>query len=878
MSADRLIDALWGERPPASGRTALQVRISQLRKALGPAGGQLLTRAPGYVLELDDDQLDLRRFERLVDEAETSPPAIAASRLRDALALWRAEPLADLAYETFAQPAIARLQELRRAAVERRIDADLALGRHSQVVAELETLVSEQPHRERLTEQLMLALYRSGRQADALDAYRGLRVRLAAELGLEPGSGLVALQSAILNHDPALGLPRRPAAAAPIPLPVPATAFVGRARELGEVTTLLQRSGTRLLTLTGAGGTGKTRLALRVAELGTGSYRDGVCFVGFAIIVEPDLIAPTISQALGLADQPGVEPRHRLIAWLRERQLLLVLDNLEQLAADTGVLGELLAACPSVTMLATSREPLRLAAEQQYEVPVLAAAEAVELLSTRAGAVAPGRSIDTQLAGAICERLDRLPLAIELAAARLRAFSPTEILGRLDGSLALLTGGPRDAPRRQRTLRATIDWSYGLLSREEQDLFARLGVFAGGCTLAAAQTVCHAGLDTLQSLVDRSLVRSDGERYWMLQTLRDYALERMLQTGEGEGLRRAHADWLIALLDAYGLPQPAWPDERSLAGVAPERENFSAALEWAAMSSQFETVARLAAPLVGVWVKTGRLYEAERWITLVRGHEDAYTGLLAAQVASAARALAWNRGDHVAAATLTHRALTLWREVGNLEAIGRETVSLGMVACDAGDFASARDAYETAIQFAREHALGDVLSVALTDLGDLEILHGNLEAARLLCEESRTHSIPGSDSAVISGINLAHIAMLERRPADAATLSREALEATLRAGSTLTVAWSAILAAWPLAEMGELERSARLLGSGLEFLDNAGAKRDWMDEAVETAVSNILRDHLDEPSTQALLAAGRKMPLEQTAREALNESPALADA
>jgi DNA-binding SARP family transcriptional activator len=458
VSSDRLIDQLWGERSPESGRTALQVRVSQLRKALGAAGAQLLTRPPGYVVEVDRGQLDLHRFERLVLEADTATPVVAAAKLREGLELWRGEPLADLSYELFAQPAIARMQELRLTAIEKRIEADLAVGRHAELVGELEPLVTEHPLRERLAGQLMLALYHCGRQADALAVYRKTGERLRDELGLEPGPGLQDLERAILQHDSALGSVSPPApdrqphaaAAAQAHLPVPATAFLGRACELTDVTTLLRRPATRLLTLTGAGGSGKTRLALRAADESAANYRDGAWFVGFANIADPELIVATICQTLGLREQPGVTSIERVEGWLKERELLLLLDNLEQLTEGSAPLGELIAACPGLTLLVTSREPLHLTGEQQYQVPVLAHAEAVELFTARAKAIAPHRRVEAELAGQICQRLDCLPLAIELAAARTKALSQTDVLTRLRRRLPLLTGGPRDAPRRQR--------------------------------------------------------------------------------------------------------------------------------------------------------------------------------------------------------------------------------------------------------------------------------------------------------------------------------------------------------------------------------------------------------------------------------------------
>jgi predicted ATPase len=344
------------------------------------------------------------------------------------------------------------------------------------------------------------------------------------------------------------------------------------------------------------------------------------------------LIIPAICQTFYLSEQRGVTPTTQLRGWMRERELLLVLDNLEQLAAGTAVLGELLVDCRGVRIVATSREPLRLGGEQQYDVPVLDRADAIDLFTARAQAVSPRSEVGPDLADAICERLDRVPLAIELAAARIKALSAEEMLQRLDRRLALLTGGPRNAPARQRTIRATIDWSYGLLSREEQRLFARMAVFSGGCTLAAAEIVVGADLDVLQSLVDRSLVRSDDGRYRMLQTLHEYARERLEESGEEPELRQAHASWLIKLLEQERLAPPGRLNEHSLMRVAAERENVREALESALLGEEFETLARLAASVVGVWVATGQLQEATRWMAIALEHENEYPERLAAEV------------------------------------------------------------------------------------------------------------------------------------------------------------------------------------------------------------------------------------------------------
>ncbi len=881
VSSDRLIEELWGERPPVTAAKTIHVYVSKLRKALGD--GALLTRAGGYMLDSEGADVDARQFDVLAIEGQGSLQAgdfrRAAGLLREALGLWRGPVLADFAYESFAQAEVARLEESRLVVLEDRIDAELGLGEHTRLVGELEGLVRERPLRERPVGQLMLALYRSGRQADALEVYRRSSELWSDELGLEPSRRLRELERSILNQDTTVDPPPRVAPAPRINLPVPATAFVGRRHELAELGALLQAGGTRLLTLTGAGGSGKTRLALRVAERSAADYPDGTWFVAFSDITDPDLIAPTISQALELAEAAGLAPVRRLEQWLGERQVLLVLDNLEQLADGSAVLAELLSACPGLTLLVTSREPLHLAGEQQYEVPVLEPEDAVTLFESRTQAVVPGLIVHPKLAEAICARLDYLPLAIELAAARTKAIAPGEILARLDARLPLLTGGPRDAPRRQQTLKATLDWSYELLDANQRRLLARLGVFAGGCTFGAAEAVCGAELDTLHALVDRSLVRTDGERYWMLPTLREYALERLEQTGEAEELRRSHARWFVELIHAEGLDAHVLFTPPLLGRVRAERENFRSALEWAAECGDSEALARLAFPLTFyLWESQGQLQEAQRWVGVALGHLAEYPPWLKVGVLQAATSVAMWRGELTQALGFSEQALAILPDVGDSDLVCDVMMTSGILASQRGDLDYARAAMEDVARLAREHSNLLDLSRALINLGDIAIEQGRLDEGRARLEEALDCSDRGSSPDCVALINLSEIAALQGRYHDAASLGRAALATALDHGDQLRAVWATFHIAWALAELGELERSGRLIGASTAFLQSAGFARTRSDLLCEKGVLDALHKQLAVDAVHTLVQQGCDMPLEEALNEALTESPQLSAA
>ena len=521
------------------------------------------------------------------------------------------------------------------------------------------------------------------------DGYFGVDVHRAARIAAVGHGGQVVLSAATAGLiEPAglrdLGLHRLKDLSAPERLyqlgdgdfpplkslnqtnfPVPLTPFVGRERELEEAQELLSQPSIRLLTLTGAGGTGKTRLGLQVAAELSETYGDGIWWVPLSSLHDSRLVLATTGQVVGATNG--------LAEHVGDRSMLILFDNFEHVLDAAPALAETLASCPNLDVLVTSREPLHVAGEQEYAVPPLSRSDGIDLFLARARAIRRELEADAAVPE-ICERLDKLPLALELAAARIKALSPGQILERLDQRLPLLTGGARDLPERQRTLRATIEWSYELLAADEQALFARLSVFRGGCTLEAAEQVVEADLDTIQSLVDKSLLRHSEERYWMLETIREYAEERLDESQRAGDLRARHAERMLALAEETE-PQQHVASLEWLDLLEREQDNVRAALDYFEAADESEPAARLAGAVWRFWCQSNRHPEGARRLELAVANYRDRTAARARALVGAAD-MAGNAGDYERLRARAGEARGIYQEIGDSRGIATANLFL----------------------------------------------------------------------------------------------------------------------------------------------------------------------------------------------------------
>ena len=987
VSSDRLIDMVWG--PSGSGSdNRLQMAIARLRRALAPLAADdvavIRTVPGGYLLASGAGAVDAEEFASGLQNARRAlaagDPEQAVALLDRALSLWRGPPLVEVAFEDFAQSEIRRFEELRLVALEARAEAKLQLGRHAELVAELQMLVEQEPAREQLTGQLMRALYGCGRQTAALEAYQRLRVHLATEVGLEPEPALRDLQNQILHQSAELErpaserstahahMPRRAEALAlpsgtvtflfsdiegstrlvidrgneqygavlerhreqvrtvlathsgvevategdaffvafarasdalgaasaiqhassegPVRvrvgihtgealivdddyvgldvhkaaricaaahggqvlvsratrdlaggglrdlgvyrlkdltaperlfqlgetefpplrtlrqtnLPVQPTLLLGRQQELTELLGLAASA--RLLTLTGPGGTGKTRLALQLAAHLSDRFRDGAWWVPLAAVSDPAVVLSTIAQHVGA--------RGDLREHLADRHMVLLLDNLEQVLDAAPLIADLIRSLPDLSVITTSRERLAVSGEQEYPVAPLNAAAAEELFTARARQLHPDFQPD-EAVRELCDRLDRLPLAIELAASRVKLMTPAQILSRLGRRLDLLEAGPRDAPTRQRTMRAAIGWSHDLLSQPERTLFRRLGVFPGSFDLDAAEAICDADLDDLQSLVEKSLLRNNQRgRFFLLETTREYALEQLDGVGELAEMRRHHADWFLDLGDQAGRRIGSIEQGRWFRRLDDEVDNLRAALAWA-MRHDLRRGIELASTLLRPWRNHGRLTELIAWLepALNSGHIESATRVRALNTVGEALNFV---DDFDRARPILEESLRLSRASGDKHAEAFPLRLLGMLEANDGSIPEATRLLEAALAIYRD--AGDRANIARTTnlLGDCYLEAGEVDLARGTWEEAVAVATAIGDATLVAhdlGF-LGDLALHLNEPDQAESHYRRALEIDQELGDERNDIYSLAGLACAAALKADLDTAGRL--------------------------------------------------------------------
>ncbi|WP_433679496.1 BTAD domain-containing putative transcriptional regulator [Nocardia sp. CA-119907] len=807
VSADRLVDDIWAADPPGNPAGTLAAKASQLRRALEDAepGGRDLVVSPPPGYRLAGAEVDAQRFRSLIATARATTDTTARmTALTEALGLWRGPAFADFRDAEFAGPVIAQLEEQRLVAVEELAEARLSLGEYREVAGDLAVFVREHPLRERLRAALLRALYGAGRQAEALASYEDLRRHLDDELGLDPSPELVALQRSILGQELEVAAPRPENAVRRRSSNIPAqrTALIGRDEEVARLRDAV--SETRLVTLTGPGGVGKTRLALTTAAGLKERFSHGAWLIELAPLQPTSTdatswLAEAVSQVLGVRITDGADPTDLLCEVLADQELLLVLDNCEHVVDHAADLAELLlGAAPKLHILATSREQLRLPGEDIVAVEPLAvpAAEeelselekssAVQLFVTRARASDRDFTLDADTAESVatlCRRLDGIPLALELAATRVRALGVHEMVARLDDRFRLLATGHRGAPPRQQTLTAMIDWSWGLLDDTERTVLRRLAVHAGGCTLDAAETVCAADptaaadgrrataadttggirppadatlvtgfdwangshtastpvrldpatiADVVARLVDRSLVQTSGRRYRLLESVAAFSVDRLTEAGELDAVYRAHHLYYLHLVEQaepelYGADQQRW-----LRRLDSESANLRTALDGFVRAADAEHALRLVNALAWYWLLRGRFGEARRWLAAALALTDPGQS---SSAETRARALAWDlgfafqQGEFADGAARRAEVFAAFDSVDNPVGRARAALFLAFSALESGDLPELEAVIEQALPVGAQ--LGDRWAVATAHVALAKAAHSRVDLPAL---------------------------------------------------------------------------------------------------------------------------------------------------
>jgi predicted ATPase/class 3 adenylate cyclase len=654
----------------------------------------------------------------------------------------------------------------------------------------------------------------------------------------------------------------------PTNLPPQPTRLIGREQELAEVGELLRRADVRLLTVTGPGGAGKTRLALQAAADRLDDFADGVFYVGLSGVVEPSLVIPAIAQTLGVQESGGLSAVEALERYVHERELLLVLDNLEHVLDAAPQIHQLVLNARALKAISSSRAPLRVSGEWEYPIPDLTEGDAVTLFCERAEAIKPDFRLNGNAitVGEICRRLDGLPLAIELAAARAKVLSPTALLERLEQRLPMLSGGARDLPDRQRTLRDTIAWSYELLDEGEQKLFARLALFRGGFTLTAAEQVCDADLDQLTSLVEKSLVRHGADRFRMLETIREFALERLEESGEFEQLARRHAEFFRGLLTDESLNR--WVTSDWLERVGSEQDNLRAALQLARRLDDPRLELELVARAGRFWELRGHLAEGLRRILEALDRDPQAPAEIRDFAFTVAGMIAYKQGDFATAREIADRLLAeTHAERGSAEALNL----LGVIAAGEGSYGEARDLLERAKSI-RER-IGDVSGVQVSthNLGLLALNQADYRHARPALEEALAIAARQElDTRIANSMcDLGFAELGEGRFDRARARFAAGLEPALRMGWKENVAYCLVgFGSVDLAK-GRLDRAARFLGQIDRIVEEIHLIFEIYAERERDRVEGELRSRLGPDRLDALRAEGHSLSIEDAVAEAL---------
>lgn len=685
------------------------------------------------------------------------------------------------------------------------------------------------------------------------------------------------------------------------PIPSQFTPLIGRDDDIVAVSAFLRRSDVRLLTLTGAGGTGKTRLALALAEFVARDFSDGVAVVELVMVSDPGLVAPTIAQRLGIPIATDQSAEERLRVGLQRRSLLLVLDNFEHVLPAAPLVADLLGYCPGLRLLVTSRAPLRLREEQVYPVPPLAVpavtltpapdligeTAAVALFVERAARVAPGFTLTEENAAAvaeICRLLDGLPLALELAAARIRLLSPATLLERLGRRLPLLSGGARDLPARQRTLRDTIAWSYDLLDGETRRLLRQLAVFVGGWTIDAVEGVCPTDSDidwieTLATLVDWSLVQrgpvADGEaRFTMLETVREFALEQLTVSGEFDDAAQAHAEYYVTVAESADMDSPAratW-----LARFDREIGNLRAALSWTRRAPNGGVMQlRLATATAAFWGQRGYGVEGYAWTIEALERTEGDVSAIRAAGLLAAGHTAWGWRESTTARDLIAESLALYESLGDTHGRATALFHLGIVTMTLDDGRTALACIEEGNALVREIGSRWELARGITWLGFCHLLLGDLDSARVELTDglSLFHELGDDDQAAMNLRFLGYIARERGDPAEAWRFTAESIDLNQRAGDRRGVATSAAALAGILLDRGQPEEAARLAGSAAAALERLGTYGVQPgDERHYLAIITSIRATLGDGPFEVEWSRGQAQPLDTLLDRLLEQS------